>query len=256
MKIISWNVNGIRSIERNGDFEPLLALDGDIYCLQETKAEKEQLSPLLASPDGYHAYFHSSRQRRGYSGTAVYSRIEPENVVHGLPSDELDLHGRTITLHYKDFILVNSYFPNGASKTAPLEYKLAYYHEFLSYIKKLAKKKKPVILTGDFNVAHTEIDLARPKENKKSIGFLPEERAELDTLISAGWVDVFRTLYPDTTDVYTYWDQKSRAKDRNVGWRIDYFFVPQKFMKHVKDLTILREFEGSDHVPLILEIKK
>lgn len=255
MKIISWNVNGIRSIERNGDFEPLLALDADVYCLQETKAEREQLSPEIQAPLGYNGYFHSSRERRGYAGTAIYTRIEPRSVVYGLPQDELDRHGRTITMHFEDVILVNSYFPNGASKTAPLDYKLAYYTEFLKYVKKL-NKEKPVILTGDFNVAHTAIDLARPKENKKSIGFLPEERAELDKLIKAGWVDVFRHLNPDLEGVYTYWDQKSRAKDRNVGWRIDYFYVPTAMIDSVKSIEILKDFEGSDHVPVVLEIKK
>lgn len=254
MKIVSWNVNGIRSIERNGDMPSLLELDADVYCLQETKAERHQLSPELQAPLGYNGYFHSSRERKGYSGTAIYTRVEPQKVVYGLPRDELDRHGRTIAVHFADFILINSYFPNGASKTASLEYKLAYYKEFLKYAQKL-NKEKPVILTGDFNVAHTAIDLARPKENKNSIGFLPEERAELDKLISAGWTDVFRHVHPDTEGVYTYWDQKSRAKDRNVGWRIDYFFVPNDYIKHVRNIEILREFEGSDHVPVILNLK-
>ncbi|MCD8508062.1 MAG: exodeoxyribonuclease III [Candidatus Pacebacteria bacterium] len=253
MKILSWNVNGIRSIERNGDLDALFALDADIYCLQEIKAEQEQLSAFLQSPQGMYAYFHSSQERRGYSGTAIYSRIPAQKVMYGLPNKDLDRHGRTITAHFDTFILVNSYFPNGASKTASLEYKLAYYAEFLKYIKKL-NTEKPVILTGDFNVAHTALDLARPKENKNSIGFLPEERAELDKLIALGWVDVFRALYPDTEGVYTYWDQKSRAKDRNVGWRIDYFFVPAHVMKHVQGIETLRDHEGSDHVPLVLDV--
>lgn len=255
MKIISWNVNGIRAIERKGNFSALLALDADILCLQETKAEREQLSDDIVAPTGYTSFFHSSHERKGYSGTAIYTKEVPEKIVNGLPdTPELDQQGRTLTAHYKDFILINCYFPNGASKTSPLDYKLSFYEGFLQYAEKL-NKKKPVILTGDFNVAHEAIDLARPKENVKSIGFLPEERAWIDEYIAAGWTDVFRHMNPEKEGAYTYWDQKSRARERNVGWRIDYFFVPENFLPKVKDITILNIFEGSDHAPVVLEVK-
>lgn len=254
MRIISWNVNGIRALERKGFFDELIQLDADIICLQETKAEREQLSPKLQNPEGYFGYFFSSNERKGYAGTAIYSKKEPEKVVFGLPKEALDQHGRTITAEFDDFFVVNTYFPNGASKSASLEYKLAFYEHFLAYVSKL-QKKKTVILTGDFNVAHEEIDLARPKENKKSIGFLPEERAWIDEIIAADWIDVFRSFYPEQEGYYTYWDQKSRARERNVGWRIDYFFVPQSFLKKVASIHILKDFQGSDHAPVVLQLE-
>jgi exodeoxyribonuclease-3 len=253
MKILSWNVNGIRALERNGFWSDLIKLDSDIICLQETKAEAEQLSDEQREPDGYYSFFHSSQERKGYAGSAIYSKLKPNKVVNGLPNKELDRHGRTITAHFDEFIIVNGYFPNGKSKTAPLEYKMKFYDAFLAYAEEL-KKEKPVILTGDFNVAHEAIDLARPKENENNIGFLPEERAWIDELIAHGWVDVFRERFPEMAR-YSYWDQKSRARDRNVGWRIDYFFVPVEFLNKVKDIDILTNVMGSDHAPVVLHLK-
>jgi exodeoxyribonuclease-3 len=253
MKIVSWNVNGIRAIERKGAFDDLMALGADVICLQETKAEKEQLSKKLQNPDGYHGYFHSSRERKGYAGSAIYSKKEPLKVVHGLPDDVLDRHGRTIAIHLKDLIVVNCYFPNGKSKTAPLEYKMKFYDEFLAYAEEL-NKEKPVVLTGDFNVAHEAIDLARPKENENNIGFLPQERAWVDELIASGFTDVFRDHNP-RKQVYSYWDMKSRARDRNVGWRIDYFFVSPELTSQVQNIEILTNMMGSDHAPVVLEVE-
>lgn len=252
MKLLSWNVNGIRAIERKGAFDDLLKLDADIICLQETKAEENQLSPVLASPDGYHGYFHSSQERKGYAGTALYSKIKPNKVEFGLPNG-FDAHGRTITAYFDDFVLVNCYFPNGKSKTAPLDFKLEFYDLFLEHLENL-KKDHAVIATGDFNVAHEAIDLARPKENENSIGFLPEERAWVDELITSGFTDVWRNHFPNKKDVYSYWDQKSRARDRNVGWRIDYFFVTPEILKQTTSVDILTDFLGSDHVPVVLEL--
>jgi exodeoxyribonuclease-3 len=252
MKIISWNVNGIRAIERKGAFDEIMKLDPDIFCVQETKAEREQLSEALANPDGYHSYFFSTEGRKGHSGTAIYSKTEPDKVEYGLPNG-IDKQGRTITAYFGDMVVVTCYFPNGKSKTSPLDFKLSFYDTFLAHIEEL-KKDYNVIINGDFNVAHEAIDLARPKENENTIGFLPEERAWVDELIAHGWVDVWRTRNPHKTDVYSYWDQKTRARDRNVGWRIDYFFVQAPFMQRVKNIEILTDFLGSDHVPVVLEV--
>lgn len=255
MKIFSWNVNGIRAIERKGAWANILAEDPDIICLQETKAEKEQLSDELASSPGYESFFHSSRERKGYAGTAIYTRWAPREVINGFPkADDLDRHGRTITAIFDDFALVNAYFPNGKSKTAPLDYKKAYYEAFLDHITELHMKHGQVVVCGDLNVAHAEIDLARPKDNANNIGFLPEERAWIDGYLEQGWIDTWRTTNPDTTDVYTYWDQKSGARERNVGWRIDYFLVSPETFSRVTNITPLTDFMGSDHCPLVLEL--
>lgn len=254
MRIISWNTNGLRATHKQGHFDALFRdYDPDIVCLQETKATSDQLPPEVRDVFGYESYFHAPSEKKGYSGVGVYTKVSPLAVTYGLGIPELDTEGRLITLEYKDLYLINCYFPNGGGAPERLEYKLAFYNAFLSYVDKL-QKKKPVIWCGDVNVAHTEIDLARPKENADHIGFLPIERAWMDKVVGQGWIDVFRHLQPDTRDVYTYWDQKSGARNRNVGWRIDYFFVSPTLVDKVKGFETLAEYYGSDHCPIMLDI--
>lgn len=253
MKFISFNVNGIRAMEKKGVFEKLLALDADIIGIQETKATPDQLSEKVISPPGYFSCFDSSKIRKGYSGVAVYSKARPEKIECGLGKDEYDEEGRCLTLHFKDFVFVTAYFPNGGRDEEHFQFKLRYYELFLKHVQKLEKKYDAVIFCGDLNVAHNEIDLARPKENSKQIGFLPVERAWVDKVEVSGFVDTFRSLHPDMVK-YSWWDQKTGARVRNVGWRIDYFFVNQELLEHVKNADILDDFLGSDHAPVVLEI--
>lgn len=254
MKILSWNVNGIRASQKKGALDWAFAQDADIFCLQEIKAEKEQLDTTLQNPGRYKGYFWSSQERRGYSGTALYFKSTPDEVLYGLPSSkDLDKQGRVITGIAGNTAVVNVYIPNGKSNTAPLDFKLEFYQGFLKHLKELANHCETVVATGDFNVAHHEIDLARPRENVKSIGFLPEERDWLDTYQKEGFIDVFRAKYPDTV-TYSYWDQKSRARERNVGWRIDYYFINQESFEKVSKINIHTETLGSDHAPHSIEI--
>ena len=252
MRIISWNVNGLRAVERKGQFDWFLEESPDIFCIQETKAHPDQLPETVRNPKGYFSYFNYPDLKKGYSGVALYSKVEPLKVDYGMKGK--DSEGRVVTAHFKDFVLLNVYFPNGGGGPERLAYKLKFYDEFLKHIVSL-EKEKPVIFCGDVNTAHTAIDLARPKENETNTGFLPEERAWIDQVVSAGYVDAFRSLYPDKKDVYTYWDMKTFARDRNVGWRIDYFFVSPKLLPRVKDVKILSSVFGSDHCPLSLEIE-
>lgn len=254
MKIISWNVNGIRAWVRKEAHNWMLKQKPDIFCLQETKAHPEQLTKEVLEMGGYYSYFDSSQVKKGYSGVAIYSKVEPEKVTQGIGKKEFDTEGRTITAYFKDFILVNCYFPNGGGGPERLAYKLAFYKEFLKYIEKL-RKKKPVIFCGDVNTAHFPVDLARPKENEKSTGFLPEERAWIDGVVEKGYIDVFRYTYPKKENMYTYWDMKTFARDRNVGWRIDYFFIAKEFLKQVKGIKINDDVLGSDHCPITLTLK-
>jgi exodeoxyribonuclease-3 len=254
IEIISWNINGIRAWERKGYFDHFIQAGPDILCLQETKAHPEQLSKDLQTPDGYFSYFNSSNVRKGYSGVCIYSKVEPKKVIYGLGVKELDQEGRQITLIFEKFILINCYFPNGGGEDHRLEYKLKYFDAFLKFLKKLEKNNKHIIFCGDINIAHQEIDLARPKENKNNIGFLPEERAKIDTFIKSGYVDVFRELNPEKIK-YTWWDLKTRSRERNVGWRIDYFFIQKSFLKTVDNLWIRDTIQGSDHCPIVCKIK-
>jgi exodeoxyribonuclease-3 len=253
MQIICWNVNGIRAFYKKGAFDWVLDEDPNFFCVQETKAEEEQLPEGLRSPIGYFSYFNSSNERKGHSGTAIYTKHEPEEVTYGLGVKKLDQQGRQINIFYKNFVLINCYFPNGGGGPERLQFKLDYYEEFLKFIKKIQKTGKKVIFCGDVNVAHQEIDLARPESNKKSVGFLPEERAFIDEYISAGFIDTFRDLHPQTVR-YSWWDMKTRARDRNVGWRIDYFFVEKSILNKVKKSEIKDNVLGSDHAPLVLNI--
>ncbi|MFA5132289.1 MAG: exodeoxyribonuclease III [Candidatus Paceibacterota bacterium] len=255
MKFISYNVNGIRAAEKKGALGALFALGADVIGIQETKATPDQLSAAAISPSGYFSYFDSSKVRKGYSGVAVYTKVKPEKVEYGLGDDAHDEEGRCLTLHFKDFVFVTAYFPNGGRDEEHFQFKLRYYELFLKHVKKLEKKYDTVIFCGDLNVAHNEIDLARPKENSKHIGFLPIERAWVDRVEEAGFVDTFRLLHKDTVK-YSWWDMKTGARARNVGWRIDYFFVNKKAEMHVQKADILDDFLGSDHAPVILEIGK
>ena len=255
MKIISWNVNGLRSIGRNGFWNDILKQDPDILCLQETKAEPEQLPEEVRNPTGYHSYFASSKLRKGYSGVAVYTKVAPEKVEYGMGIKKFDDDGRTLALYFKDFVLLNGYFPNGGGGPERLAYKLEFYDAFLTFIDDLRKEGKKILFCGDINTAHEEIDLARPKENEKNTGFLPEERAWIDEVVVHGYVDVFRHFYPTKIGAYTYWDMKTAARDRNVGWRIDYFFASADLMRRVEGIKILSSVYGSDHCPVELALK-
>ena len=255
MKIVSWNVNGLRAVHNKGIFLSFLkSARPDILCIQEMKADEKQLPREIAYIPGYFSYFSSSENKKGYSGVAVYTKIEPEVVEYGMGIKRFDSEGRILSLHFEDFILCNVYFPNGGMGPHRIKYKLEFYEEFLKYINDLRGKGKNIIFCGDVNTAHREIDLARPKENNESTGFLPEERAWLDKLEKQSWVDTFRHFYPDKREAYTYWDLKTRARDRNVGWRIDYFFANKAFIKNIKKAFILDEVYGSDHCPVGIDV--
>lgn len=254
MKLVSWNVNGLRSLAKNGYWETFLkGVKPDIFCLQETKAAPEQLTEEFLFPAGYSSFFSSCQIRKGYSGVALYSKIEPLSVIYGMGIKEFDQEGRLVGAEYDDFWLLSTYFPNGGQGPERLDYKLRFYDAFLQFAEKL-HRHKPVIFCGDVNTAHEEIDLARPKENERNTGFLPEERAWIDEVIGAGYVDSFRHFNPRTANAYTYWDMKTRARDRNVGWRIDYFFVTNEFLKRVKKSEIHTDIYGSDHCPISMTL--
>ena len=254
MKLISWNVNGLRAIYKKGCWEPFIKLNADIFCLQETKAHPEQLPEEVQNLSRYHSFFASSVVKKGYSGVAIYSKEKPLDVKYGFGIKKFDDEGRLIEMHFKDFILFNIYFPNGGVNPARLKYKLDFYDTFLKHIETLRKKGKKIIFCGDVNTAHEEIDLARPKSNEKHTGFLPEERAWIDEVINHGYVDTFRYFNPRKTEAYSYWDMKTSARDRNVGWRLDYFFVSNNLLPQVKKASILSNVYGSDHCPVMLEI--
>ncbi len=255
MKIISWNTNGLRATVKQGYFTPLFAFNNpDIVCFQETKCEPDQLDEKTRNLNGYHSYFSFSKNKKGYSGVAIYSKEIPLKVEYGIWIKKFDDEGRILIAYYSNFILINCYFPNGGSGEERLKYKLEFYDAFLKFINNLKEKNNNVIFCGDVNTAHKEIDLARPKENSSVTGFLPIEREWIDEVVNNGFVDIFRNLYPDKKDVYTYWDMKTRARDRNVGWRIDYFFANQSFVKKVKNFKTLSDHYGSDHCPIMIEI--
>jgi len=253
MKLVSWNVNGLRSLSKNGYWEDFLKLSPDIFCLQEIKAEEEQLPPEMLAPKGYFGYFNSSKARKGYSGVALYSKEEPYEVFMDMGIPELDQEGRLIGAEFKDFYIFNVYFPNGGGGPERLAYKLDFYDAFLEFVEK-KRKTKPVIFTGDVNTAHEAIDLARPKANEDNTGFLPEEREWIDEVVRAGYTDTFRHFFPTKEGAYSYWDMKTRARDRNVGWRIDYFFASKELQKKLKSADIHTDVYGSDHCPVSLTL--
>lgn len=247
MKLLSWNVNGIRAVIGKNFGEFVGTEMPDILCLQETKARAEQVQ-LPLEMAGYHAHWNSAN-KPGYSGVAVFTREEPLNVAHGFGIDEHDTEGRVLTLEYPDFYLVNVYTPNAQDGLRRLSYRLAWDEVFRLYLASLARRK-PVIFCGDLNVAHQEIDLARPKENRQTAGFSDEERGSFSKLLEAGFIDSFRHFHPDRSDAYSWWSYRAGARPRNVGWRIDYFGVSNAFMGRVASARILPDVHGSDHCPV------
>lgn len=249
MKLISWNVNGLRAIYKK-DFGGIFkTLNADIFCIQETKMQEGQLDVEF---EGYNMYFNYA-ERKGYSGTAIFTKIKPIKVTYGIGIEEHDHEGRTITLEFKDFYLVNCYTPNSGRELLRLPYRMEWEDAFRKYLKEL-DKVKPVIICGDLNVAHKEIDLKNPKTNRGNAGFTDEEREKMTILLENGFTDSFRKLYPDKENAYTWWSYMGHAREKNIGWRIDYFLVSNRFAKNIKDALIFPEIMGSDHCPVGLEI--
>ncbi len=251
--MISWNVNGIRAILKKGAFDWFVQEQPDIFCIQETKAHKSQLSAALTEVDGYFVYF-AEAERKGYSGVAVYTRTEPNIVKTGFGIERFDSEGRTLILEFDHFTLFNIYYPNGKASKERLQYKMDFYDAFLEYADTLKAQGHNIVVCGDVNTAHKEIDLARPRNNAKVSGFLPQERAWIDTLLEHGYADTLR-MFHSKPELYTWWDLKSRARARNVGWRIDYFFVSDGFKNNVKDAFILSDVTGSDHCPIGIDVE-
>jgi exodeoxyribonuclease III len=249
-KLISWNVNGIRAAEKKGFLDWLSATGADVVAIQETKASPDQLSEALRNPPGYRSAW-SAAERKGYSGTVTYSRQAPRKVVEGLGEARFDTEGRTLIHEFELFVFFNIYFPNGGRGPEYVAHKLAFYRRFLEVAQDYMLAVRPVIVTGDFNTAYAEIDLARPKENETHSGFMPEERDGLGEFFTAGLVDTFRLLHPDTVK-YTWWDMVTRARERNVGWRLDYFMVSPDLTERLVSAEIHDEVMGSDHCPVSL----
>ncbi len=252
MRIISWNVNGIRAAEKKGLYDWFKKESPDILCLQEIKAQPEQVPPYLRNMPGYNVYWNPA-ERKGYSGVVIFSKERPIDSKKGFGIDKFDNEGRTLICEFPSFILFNIYFPNGKKNQERLNYKLDFYDTFLAYADNLKTKGKNIMVCGDFNTAHKEIDLARAKENEKISGFLPIERAWIDTFIDHGYIDTFR-YFNKEPDQYTWWDMKTRARERNVGWRIDYFFVNKELLPHLKKAFIMQDVMGSDHCPIEIDI--
>jgi exodeoxyribonuclease-3 len=253
MKILSWNINGIRAADKKGLFDWLKKEDADIVCLQEIKAMPEQVPPHLRNIPGYEIFWNSA-ERKGYSGVVTFTKHKPLDIKKGFGITKFDNEGRILITEYPSFTLFNIYFPNGKKNQERLDYKLDFYDTFLAYADNLKAEGKNIVVCGDFNTAHNEIDLARPKENEKVSGFLPIERAWIDTFMDHGYVDTFRHFNKES-DQYTWWDMKTRARERNVGWRIDYFFVNKELISKIKKPFIMQEVLGSDHCPVGLEIE-
>ncbi len=249
MRLISWNVNGLRACVEKGFLEFFHEIDADFFCLQETKMQPEQL--VLNLP-GYHQYWNSA-EKKGYSGTAIFSKHEPLAVIYGLPQEEHNHEGRVITLEMDTFYLVTVYTPNAQDGLARLDYRMQWEDAFRAYLLEL-DQKKPVIVCGDLNVAHEEIDLKNPKTNRKNAGFSDEERGKMTELLQAGFTDTFRYFYPDLTDAYSWWSYRFKAREKNAGWRIDYFIVSNRLQASLKDAKIHTNIMGSDHCPVELEI--
>ena len=249
MKLISWNVNGFRAVLGKGFAEIFKTLDADIFCLQETKMQPGQAE---FSPEGYFQYWYSA-EKKGYSGTAVFTKHEPLSVTYGIGKEEHSHEGRAITLEFETFYLVNVYTPNSQNELARLDYRMQWEDDLLAYLKEL-DAKKPGVYCGDLNVAHNEIDLKNPKTNRNSAGFSDAERAKMTQLLQSGFVDTFRYFYPDATGAYTWWSYFRKARATNAGWRIDYFIVSERLKEQMKDALIYADVMGSDHCPVGLEL--
>ncbi|WP_432661826.1 exodeoxyribonuclease III [Wukongibacter baidiensis] len=250
MKIYSWNVNGIRAVQKKGFVDWVKEEQPDILCIQETKANVDQLDEEIINIDGYHSYF-SSAERKGYSGVATYSKIKPLSVKHGIGIERFDSEGRFLITEYPEFILFNIYFPNGQKDDERLKYKMEFYDALLEYCEDLKSQGKKLIISGDYNTAHREIDLKNPKSNEKRSGFLPIERAWIDKFISHGYVDTFRHFHEDEVK-YSWWSYRFKAREKGVGWRIDYHFVSDNLIDDLKGAEILDDVMGSDHCPVAI----
>ena len=251
MKLISWNVNGLRAAMGKGFMDTFAQLDADAFCLNETKLQPGQIELDLP---GYHQYWNSA-EKKGYSGVAVFTRQEPLSVRYGIGVDEFDHEGRVLTLEMPQFYLVSCYTPNSQDGLKRLEYRMRWEDAFLSYLKSL-EREKPVVLCGDLNVAHQEIDIKNPKSNRMNAGFTDQEREKMTRLLNAGFLDTFRALHPDETGAYSWWSYRFHARENNAGWRIDYFIVSESLREHVREAAIHPEIFGSDHCPveLVLDI--
>lgn len=250
MRFVSWNVNGLRACVKKGFLDYFNSVNADIFCVQETKLQEGQIELDL---NGYNQYWNYA-EKKGYSGVAIFSKLTPINVTYGLDIEEHDKEGRVITLEFDNFYLINVYTPNSQTKLARLEYRMSWEDDFRNYVVEL-DKIKPVIVCGDLNVAHNEIDLKNPKSNRQNAGFSDEEREKMTILLNSGFIDTFRYFYPDTTGVYSWWSYRFNARANNAGWRIDYFIVSNKLKDTLKDAQIHAEIEGSDHCPVVLDIQ-
>lgn len=250
IKMISWNVNGLRAVVGKGFMDIFKELDADIFCIQETKLQEGQIDLDLS---GYHQYWNYAR-KKGYSGTALFTRQEPLSVTYGIGVEEHDQEGRVITAEYPDYYVVTCYTPNSQNELARLDYRMIWEDAWRIYLKDL-EKKKPVVFCGDLNVAHKEIDLKNPKTNRRNAGFTDEERGKFTELLDAGFVDTFRYFYPDQEGIYSWWSYRFRAREKNAGWRIDYFCVSEGMKDKLEDAKILTEVYGSDHCPIELDLK-
>ena len=249
MKLISWNVNGLRACVGKGFLDYFKEQQADIFCLQETRLQEGQIELEL---DGYHQYWNYA-EKKGYSGTAIFTKEKPISVHYGIGIEEHDKEGRVITLEFEKFYMITVYTPNSQEKLARLDYRMKWEEDFKSYLLEL-DKKKPVIVCGDLNVAHKEIDLKNPKTNRKNAGFSDEEREKMTKLLESGFVDSFRYFYPDKTDIYSWWSYRFSARAKNAGWRIDYFLVSDRIKENMKGAEIHTEILGSDHCPVLLNI--
>jgi exodeoxyribonuclease-3 len=253
MKLISWNVNGLRAVINKGFKEFFKEIDADIFCIQETKMQEAQLDEnILEIFEGYNAYWNSA-EKKGYSGTAIFTKQKPLNVTYGIGKEEHDKEGRVITLEFEKFYMVNIYTPNSKRELERLDYRQLWEDEIRAYLLKL-KENKPVVMCGDLNVAHTEIDLKNPKTNRKNAGFTDEERAKMTELLNAGFVDTFRYKYPEVEGKYSWWSYMFHAREKNAGWRIDYFIVSENLKDKIEDAQILDNIYGSDHCPVELDL--
>jgi exodeoxyribonuclease-3 len=252
LRLISWNVNGIRAIQKKGFLDWFKKENPDILCIQETKAHPDQLDEELKNVPGYESYF-SSAEKKGYSGVVTYTKLKPKNVSNGIGIKRFDSEGRFIITEFDEFTLFNIYFPNGKASEERLQYKMDFYDAFLKHCKKLLKEGKKIIVCGDVNTAHKEIDLARPKENSEISGFLPQEREWIDKFLAAGFLDTFR-IFSQEPEQYTWWDMVTRARERNVGWRIDYFYISENLREKIISAKIHQDVTGSDHCPISIEV--
>ncbi|MEA2011653.1 MAG: exodeoxyribonuclease III [Verrucomicrobiota bacterium] len=251
LKLMSWNINGIRAATKKGFLDVLNIENPDVMCIQEIKAMKEQLNEEILNPEGYKSFWFSAK-RKGYAGVACYSKTEPINVFYGMDKEEFDCEGRSMTLEFDDFFLINCYYPNAQHELARIDYKIAFNNAIREHADNL-RKTKTVILTGDYNVAHKEIDIARPKANVNSAGFSKPERESMDKFISDGWIDTFR-IFNDKPEQYTWWSYRGAARKRNVGWRLDYFCVNEEAKERILNASIQSKIYGSDHCPITIEL--